>query len=101
MTKQRKLKNNEVETLIMAYVAYKKAEANYKALKEKLCKDIAEGLYTSQNGSVRKTCMRKSRVNLELLFRRNPKIKKIDYTETYSADMITVQYIPEVAETNA
>jgi len=92
MTKEVKtLTNKEVDALVEAYVKFKKAEAEFKALKDMLTADIEPGKHTGKNGYVNKSVSTRTTVDYKQLLEDNPDIDVAKYTTEKEVVMITVQ----------
>ena len=92
MTKEVKtLDKQEVDALVKAYVKYKAAEAEFKALKETLTNDIEPGKHVGKYGYVNKSVSTRTTVDYKKLLEDNPDIDISKYTTEKEVVMVTIQ----------
>lgn len=84
------LDKKQIKELIRAYVDYKKAEANFKRLKEQLTKDLVEGRYESDLGYVNKFTSTRTYIDTDKLFDEHPEIDPNDYLKERDVTTVTV-----------
>ena len=85
------LTDKEIKELIKAQVAVKQAEDKLKELKEKYCKDLEPGCYTSESGRVTKILKELPTTDWNKMLADNPQINKEDYTTTKEVTSITIR----------
>lgn len=91
MTKVNKtLSEKDVSKLVKAYVKFKKAEKEFKQLKEELTKDIIDGKYFSEDGYVNKSSSVRTYIDTERLFDEHPEIDPNDYLTEKEVSMTTI-----------
>lgn len=91
MTKVNKvLDKKEVSKLIKAYVKFKKAEKEFKQLKEELTKDLLDGKYFSDDGYVNKTTSTRTYIDTDRLFDEHPEIDPNDYLKEKEISTTTI-----------
>lgn len=85
------LSEKQIKELITAYTTYKKAENNFKRIKESLTKDLKPGKYESINyGYILKSESSRTSVDLDALLKDYPQIDVNDYTITKQVVMTTI-----------
>lgn len=93
MTKEtyKTLEEKQIKKLVDAYVKYKKAEAEFKRLKDEMTKDIAEGKYESKYGNITKNIMTRHSLDANKLKDEHPEIDFDEYMNTTTYTSVTVQ----------
>lgn len=85
------LSEKQIKELITAYTNYKKAENNFKRIKEALTKDLKPGKYESASyGYILKSESTRTSVDLDTLLKDHPQIDVNDYTITKQVVMTTI-----------
>jgi len=96
MTKEVKtLSDKEIDALIKAYVKYKAAEAEFKALKDMLTNDLRPGKYTGKNGYINKAVSVRSTIDYKRMIIDNPSIDVSAYTTEKEVAVVTIQNLTE------
>ena len=79
---KKELTKEEIKQLVESYVAYKKAEDEFKSLKDNLTKDLENGSFVSEIGKVMKSTSKSKCFNTSAFKSDNP-----DIYEEYLDDM--------------
>ena len=73
------LTDKEMKSLIKKYTAYKKAQREWEALRDELCKDLPVGKYISEFGVISKTMSTCKSLNKDKLMQTYPDLNLNDY----------------------
>lgn len=86
------LDKKAIKILVKAFLEYKKAEAKFKELKDQFTKDLADGTYKSEYGSVNKTSYESKRLDIEKLKAEHPEIDFEEYMKI--SEVVTTKINP-------
>lgn len=86
---KKELTKEEIKQLVESYVAYKKAEDEFKSLKDNLTKDLENGSFVSEIGKVMKSTSKSKCFNTSAFKSDNPDIYE-EYLDEKDVVKVTI-----------